>query len=196
MSKPASPEFDLVNPVSSAASVLRAAVLSPRQFFLNFQTEGPIKEPAVFALLVGLLSGVVSLLAAPIFEFLFGSGSGEVWGLPLFGALAFALLSPAFVALMAAVYLLSVRTFVGKVGDFRGMFRMAAYAYAAMVFAWVPFIGAFAITYSLMVVMGVGVRFVHRTTFLTALVASLTSYLPLALVLIALRGVTFQLTSL
>lgn len=196
MSKLVSPEFDLANPLPSAASALRSVVFSPRRFFLNFEAEGPWKEPAVFALIVGILGGAVSLVVSPVFAFLFGSGSGEVFGLTPLAALAFALLSPAFVAAMAAVYFVSIRTFIGKVGSFREIFRMAAYAYGAMVVAWVPFIGAFAVTYSLMVVMGIGVRFVYRTTFLTALVASLASFLPLSLVLIAFRGIAFQLTSL
>lgn len=191
-----SPEFDLSNPVSSAASVLRAVIFSPRRFFLNFEPEGPVREPAIFALLVGILSGLVSLLAAPLFAFFFESGSGEVFGLSLVEAVGFALLSPAFVALMAGVYLVSVRTFIGKVSDYRQMFRMSAYAFSAMVLAWVPFFGAFAITYSLMVTMGIGIRFVYRTTLMTAMIAALTGFVPMALVLIALRGFAFQLLSL
>ncbi len=187
-----SPEFDLSNPLSSFVSVLRAAILSPRRFFVNFETEGSLREPAIFALLVGVAGGALSLLAAPVLALFFESEVNESWGVsfglsPL-AAVAFAVLSPAFVAAMAAIYLLSVRTFVGKVGDFRQMYRMAAYSYSAMVLAWIPLVGAFAITYSLLVAMGVGVRFVYRTTFLTALVAALTGFVPMALILSAFRG--------
>lgn len=190
--KPPSPEFDLSRPLSSFASVLRAVILSPRRFFVNFEAEGPVREPAVFALLVGAAGGVVSLLASPVLAFLFESEANETWGVsfglsPL-AAVGFAILSPLFVAAMAAVYLLSVRTFVGKVGDFRQMYRMAAYSYGAMVLAWIPLIGAFAMAYSLLVTMGIAIRFIHRTTFITALVAALTGFVPMALILTAFRG--------
>lgn len=190
-----SPEFDLSNPFSSALAVLRAVVFSPKRFFLNFETEGPLREPAIFALLIGALSGALSLLAAPVLAFFFESEAGQTWGVsfglsPL-AAFGFMVLSPVFVALAAAIYLVSVRTFVGKVGDFRQMFRMAAYAYSAMVLAWVPLVGAFAITYSLMVTMGIGVRFIHRTSFMTALITALTGFVPMALILSAFRGFAF-----
>lgn len=187
-----SPEFDLSNPLSSFLSVFRAAVFSPRRFFINLRTEGGIREPAVFALLVGVAGGVLSVLAAPILAFFFQSEVNESWGVsfglsPL-AAVGFAVLSPLFVAAMAGVYMLSVRTFVGKVGDFREMYRMAAYAYGAMVLAWIPVVGAFAMAYSLLVTMGIAIRFVYGTTFMTALVAALTGFVPMALILTAFRG--------
>ena len=44
------PEFDLRHPLTSAISVIRAVLFSPRTFYLNFKVDGPVKEPAVFAL--------------------------------------------------------------------------------------------------------------------------------------------------
>ncbi len=187
-----SPEFDLSNPLSSFASVLRAAILSPKRFFTNFEADGSMREPAIFALLVGVLGGVLSLLTAPILTFFFGSEANESWGVsfglsPL-AAAAFAVLSPAIVAAMAGAYLVSIRTFIGADGDYRRIFRMAAYAYGAMFLAPVPVIGAFAVTYSLMVVMGIGVHVVYRSAFMTTLIAALTGFVPIALILVALRG--------
>ncbi len=185
-------EFDLSNPLSSFLSVLQAVIFSPRRFFVNFRTEGGIRDAVVFALLVGVSGGVLSVLAAPILAFFFESEVNESWGVsfglsPL-AAVGFAVLSPLFVAAMAGVYLLSVRTFVGKVGDFREMYRMAAYSYGAMVLAWIPVVGAFAMAYSLLVTMGIAIRFIYGTTVLTALVAALTGFVPMALILTAFRG--------
>ncbi len=187
-----SPEFDLSNPLSSFLSAFLAVAFSPRRFFINFRREGGIRDAAVFALLVGVAGGVLSVLAAPVLAFFFQSEVNEAWGVsfglsPL-AAVGFAVLSPLFVAAMAGVYLLSVRTFVGKVGDFREVYRMAAYAYGAMVLAWIPVVGAFAMAYSLLVTMGIGIRFVYGTTVLTALVAALTGFVPMALILTAFRG--------
>src|SRR3712207_8354299 len=52
-SRAQAPEFDLQRPLPSALAVIRAVLLSPRDFYLNFSPEGPVREPAVFVLLVG-----------------------------------------------------------------------------------------------------------------------------------------------
>jgi len=88
---------------------------------------------------------------------------------------------------VAAVYLLAIRTFVGRVADFRGVYRVAAYAFGAMSLAWIPALGALAVTYSLLVLMGFGVRYVYRTSSLTALVTALSCFVPLGVALIWLR---------
>ena len=85
---------------------------------------------------------------------------------------------------MAGVYLLAIRTFVGRVSGFTEIYRMAAYAAAALVFAWVPILGAFAFTYALMVLMGIGIQSVYKTSFLTTVVTALTGFVPVATVLI------------
>ena len=79
---------------------------------------------------------------------------------------------------------LSIKTFVGKVSSFTEVYRMAAYAAAALVFAWIPILGAFAFTYALMVLMGIGVQSVYRTSFLTAVVTALAGFVPVASVLV------------
>jgi hypothetical protein len=71
---------------------------------------------------------------------LFGQvGLGDV-GLTALGGLIFALFSPLAVGVVAGVYLLSIRTFVGKVSSFREVYRMAAYAFGALILAWIPIV--------------------------------------------------------
>ena len=72
---------------------------------------------------------------------------------------------------------------------------MAAYAFGAMILAWIPIVGAFAVTYALMVLMGVAVRTVYRTSLLTAVVTALVSFMPLGVALIWLRVTTAGLAS-
>ncbi len=108
-----------------------------------------MREPAVFVLLVGAVTGVLTAAVAIVSGLLFGEvGAGEV-GLTALEALIFALLSPLAVGVVAAIYLLSIRTFVGKVSNFREVCRMAAYASGALILAWAPIVGAFAVTYAL-----------------------------------------------
>jgi hypothetical protein len=138
-----------------------------------------------------LLTAAVAILSG----LLFGEVGGEEVVLTALEALLFALLSPLAVGVVAGIYLLSIRTFVGKVVGFREVYRMAAYAFGVLVLAWIPLVGAFAITYALMVLMGIGVRFVYRTSFLTAVVTVLVGFVPISVALIWLRLMTAGLVS-
>jgi hypothetical protein len=190
------PEFSLERPLSSALAVIRAILFSPRNFYLNFSAEGPMREPAVFVLLVGSVTGALTAAVAILSGLLFVEVSAEEVGLTALEALLFALLSPLAVGVVTGVYLLSIRTFVGKLASFREVYRMAAYAFGALILAWIPVVGAFVITYALMVLMGIGVRLVYRTSFLTAVVTVLVGFLPISMALIWLRVTTAGLASL
>ena len=125
------PEFSLQRPVTSALAVIRAVLFSPRRFHLSFSAEGSVREPAIFVLLVAAVTGALTAAVAIVSNQIFGEvDAGEV-GLTALEAVLFALLSPLAVGVVAAVYLLSIRTFVGKVGTFREVYRMAAYAFGA-----------------------------------------------------------------
>lgn len=158
--------------------MLREIFFAPRRFYLNFPADGPVKEPAIFVLLVGVLSGVLSALLAALTE-IPGAEIGLAGGL-LRGAV-FALLSPVAVAVGAGLYLAVLKTFVGDVAEFRQLYRMLAYASGALVFSWIPFLGAFFFAYATFVLMAIGIRSVYRTTFLTAVITALVGFVPLAL---------------
>jgi hypothetical protein len=189
------PEFSLQRPLASALAVIRAVLLSPRSFYLNFSAEGPLREPAVFVVLVGAVTGVLTAVVAIISNLIFGQVSAGDVGLTVLEALLFALLSPLAVGVVAAVYLLSIRTFVGKVSSLREVYRMAAYAFGALILAWIPLVGAFAVTYASMVLMGIAVRTVYRTSLLTAVVTVLVSFVPINRALSWLRVTTAGLAS-
>ncbi len=195
MPRAQAPEFDLQRPLPSALAVIRAVLLSPRNFYLNFSPEGPVREPAVFVLLVGAVTGVLTAAVALLSNCIFGEVSVGEMALTVVEAVFFALLSPLAVGVVAGVYLLSIRTFVGKISSFREVYRMAAYASGALILAWIPIVGAFAITYALLVLMGIGVRFVYRTSLLTAVVTALVSFVPISVALIWLRVMTAGLSS-
>jgi hypothetical protein len=184
------PEFSLRRPLSGAFAVIRAVLFYPRSFFLNFSPEGPLREPAIFVLLVGAVTGALTAVVAIASGLLFGEVSAGEVGLTALEAILFALLSPLAVGVVAGVYLLSIRTFVGKVASFREVYRMAAYSSGALILAWVPLVGAIAVTYALRVLMGIGIRYVYRTSFLTAVVTALVSFVPISVALIWLRVTT------
>ena len=184
MQKDPAPEFDLQRPFASAVTVIRTVLFSPRSFYLNFKVEGPIKEPAAFVLLVGAVSGILGAALALSTNLLFGDLDAGDLRAAVTDAVLFALLSPVGAGVVAGVYLLSIRTFVGKVSGFREVYRMAAYAAAALVLAWIPVLGAFAFTYALIVLMGIGIHSVYETTFLTTVVTAVVGFVPVASVLI------------
>jgi hypothetical protein len=189
------PEFSLERPLPSALAVIRAVLFSPKNFYLNFSVEGSLREPAIFVLLVGALTGFLTAAVAMVSGLVFGEVGAREVGLTALEALIFALLSPLAVGAVAGLYLLSIRTFVGKVSSFREVYRMAAYASGALIFSPIPIVGAFAVTYALLVLMGIGVRFVYRTSFLTAVVTAVASFVPISVALIWLRVMTAGLAS-
>jgi len=182
--KDPAPEFDLQRPFASAVAVILTVLFSPRSFYLNFKVEGPIREPAAFVLLVGAVSGILGAALALSTNLLFGDLDAGDLRAAVIDAGLFALLSPVGAGVVAGVYLLSIRTFVGKVAGFREVYRIAAYAAAALVLAWIPILGAFAFTYALIVLMGIGIQSVYRTTFLTTVVTAVVGFVPVASFLI------------
>lgn len=182
MEKSGGPEFDPRRPLGSALSVLRAIFFSPRRFFLAFSAEGPLREPALFVLLVGAFGAVVRLLI----ELAFSAGSLANVGLTVLEAVLYAALSPALVALFAGAYLLSAKTFLGPEIEFRGIYRMLAYAFGATVFAPIPGVIGFAFAYATFVLPIFGFRFVHRASLTRAMVTALVGFVPCAILYLVL----------
>lgn len=187
MDRAKAPEFDLEKPLPSAVSLMRAVLFSPRSFYRNFSAEDSVREPAVYVLLVSAVAGVLAAVLALVSGAIFSSVSVADAGLTVLEAVLFIVLSPLAVGVAAGIYLLSIQTFVGKVAGFRQVYRMLATAYSAMILAWIPLVGSFAIAYALMVLMGIGIQIVYRTSALTALVTALVGFVPVATGLILLR---------
>ena len=179
-----SPEFDPQSPLASALAVIRGVLFSPLGFYRGFEAEGSLREPTLFVLLVGAVTGLLGAAVALLSNALFGEvGAGDVWSAVLEGLL-FALLSPVGVGVAAGVYLLALRTFVGKVGSFGEVYRIAAYAFGALILFWIPIVGAFAVTYAFMVLMAIGIGSVYKTPFIPSVVVALTGFVPVATALI------------
>ena len=178
------PEFSPQNPLASSLAVIRGVLLSPQRFYQNIEADGPLKAPALFVLLVGAVTGLLGAAVALASNLLFGElGTGDAWSALLEGFL-FALLSPLFVGVAAGFYLLALKAFVGKVGRFEEVYRVVAYAFGAMILFWIPIVGAFAVTYAFMVLVGIGIHSVYRTPFITTVVVALSGFVPVATALI------------
>lgn len=183
------PQFTLHRPLPSAVAAIRAVLFSPRTFYANFPADGPLREPALFALLVGTVFGVLGAAVALISNVLTGGIGADDLRAAVVDGLLVAVLSPVGVAVAAAVYLLSIRTFVGGVADFPQVFRLAAYAYAAFAFAWVPLLGSIAVPYALLVLMGIAIRETYETSFLTAVITALVGFIPVGSAIVWITAV-------
>ena len=177
------PQFTLDRPLASAAAILRAIFLAPRSFFLGFPESGPLREPIIFVVLITAVTAILRLTLT----LLFGSNDAVSAGTSVVEALVFVALSPAILAALAGAYWLSVRTFVGGAGTYRGVYRMLAYAYGAMVLYWVPVVQAFAFTYFALVLMIIAIRYVYRVSLMTAVITALAAYVPAAMAFIFLQ---------
>jgi len=182
-------QFSLDRPLSSALATIRAVLFSPRAFFSNFPTDGPLKEPVLFVLLVGTVTGVLGAVVALVSNVVTGGVGADDLQAAVVEGLLFAVLSPVGVAVAAGVYLLSIRTFVGKVADYSQAYRIVAYAYSAFVFAWVPVLGSIAISYALLVLMGIAIKEVYETSFLTAVITALVGFVPVGSALVWVTAV-------
>ncbi len=183
------PEFSLDRPLPSALATIRAVLFSPRTFYANLPADGPLREPVLFALLVGTVTGVLGAVVALVSNvFTGGVGADDLRAAVVEGFL-FAVLSPVGVGIAAGIYLLSIRTFVGKVADFTQAYRIVAYAFSAFVFAWVPVLGSVAISYALLVLMGIAIKEVYETSFLTAVITALVGFIPVGSALVWITAV-------
>lgn len=161
---------------------MRGIFFDPRRFYVNFEAEGSLREPVLFVLFVSGVSAVLRFLIELVFS---AGGLGEA-GIVALEALAYVALSPLLVGVLAGVYLLSVRTFVGPVGNLRQVYRILAYAWGASILFWIPGLNAVAFTYAALVLAGTGIRYAYRTSFLTALITALVGYVPAAFLFILL----------
>jgi hypothetical protein len=179
-------EFDPGRPAASLLEVLRGIFFAPKRFFVGFSAEGPLREPILFVLLVSAVSVVVRLVLVLIFGVLLGDLGATDLGISVVQALFYVALSPVLVGIFAAIYLLSLRTFMGSTGDYRQVYRMLAYAYGALILLPFPVINAFAFTYAMLVLVAFGVRYVYRASFMTAVLTALVGYVPSSLLFITL----------
>lgn len=182
------PEFDPRNPLSSALEVIRAVLLRrPGEFYENFSAEGSVWGPALFAALVSVAASILLTAVVLIWGiFTDGTEPGTV-GMTLIQGPVFALITP----VAAVVYLLTIHVFVGAPATFGEVYRMLAYSYAALILAWVPLVGAFAIAYALMFLMALAIRAVYKAPLIPATIAALAAFLPVVSAIIFIeRAIT------
>ncbi|MFO7783084.1 MAG: YIP1 family protein [Thermodesulfobacteriota bacterium] len=159
-------------------------ILSPGVFFRTMHTHKGLKEP----LAVGILFGSIGLITGLFRDFVlsvWGYGGGvqvlssgvDSPGL-LSGIMA---LSPLIVCIgifiMSGILHLFLRIFRGASQGFEGTFRVVAYGQATQIFGAVPILGGLIGGLWYLVVLIVGMREIHETSYSRVILAFLTPFL-------------------
>jgi len=180
----------------------KAVLFSPENLFSNMTYQGGIKEPMAF----GLLLGSIGTMLGFFWSFLIMSRSL----LPIINSLLpqfqisrsfiiaifmfIMVISPFLVAInifitSGILHLLLLIFGAGK-NKFEATFRVVSYSHATQVWSLVPFIGALIKWFWQLIVNIIGIREIHETSYLRAIIVVL---LPLIMKLLMVVGVFIML---
>lgn len=172
---------------------LKGAMFSPTEFFSGKRQEQGIGESLAFGVLMGALGSMfgifwTSLLGSPVLTFILKilPESANLNSLSVnHFAVKDLIISPLLVLISmfitTAIYHCCLFILGGATRGFAGTFKACAYSNATSIFNLVPFIGQFIGFIWGMVIMAIGVREIHETSTLRAVLAML---LPLFLLII------------
>jgi hypothetical protein len=168
----------------SFAGTVREVLLRPARFYHNLDPNEPLRNPAIFASICGLISLILTDLFAPLDLPTWGepptlrvliSSADDIFNTMLIivvAAIVLFFLSVVLVLVGAAIQHLSVRAFVWPRRNFGITLRVITYASAFLLFSWVPTVGYLASLYGLYLSF-IGIRELHATTTTRALLAVL-----------------------
>jgi len=175
-------------------TTLREVLFSPTRFYRRMPTNRGLSNPLIFALILGVLGGVLGLAwqqaFVPQLEQFPGTVTPYLVGITI--ALPLIVLLTLFVG-SAIVHLCLMVVGANRRG-FEATFRVIAYSWATQIFALVPLIGSFIIPIYSLVIEIIGLRESHG---ISTGRAALAIFLPLiVLVTIIVIGTTFFLLKL
>lgn len=185
--------FDASRPVGSFIKVVRGVLIEPARFYAGLREsreEGGVGAPLLFAgiclaigLLLAYLTAPLDPLASeeapnPLFEF-FSSVQDDPGTVILFAILLLVLVPLGAILgvyIGAIVQHLFVLMFVRERRGFWATFLVVAYSSAIQLLSWIPVLGYLISLYGIYVTT-IGLRELHSTTTIRALLAALTPHL-------------------
>jgi len=167
-----------------------SVLFSPKNFFGNMTNTGGIKEPLAF----GLLLGSMGTMFALFWQFLIIYGQINSAGTPIpdkvvidFLFMGIIIISPVFVIMYmfitSAVIYVFLAVFRGGERSFEGTFRVVAFSQATRILKFIPLIGELADWCWNLLVLIIGLRSIHGTSYVKAITAVLLTLI--------LKGLTF-----
>jgi hypothetical protein len=175
-------------------TTLREVLFSPTRFYRRMPTNRGLSNPLIFALILGVLGGVLGLAwqqaFVPQLEQFPGTVTPYLVGITI--ALPLIVLVVLFIG--SAIVHLCLMVVGGNRRGFEATFRVIAYSWSTQIFALVPLIGSFIIPIYSLVIEIIGLRESHG---ISTGRAALAIFLPLiVLVAIIVIGTTFFLLKL
>jgi hypothetical protein len=178
---------------SSVSATVKAVLFAPETFFHPLSIGKGIREPFAFGMLMGSAGTMFSLF----WKFLVFSGGLMAMDLPLFGqetawfvflislvcVPVFVTLSMFFFATILHLMLLLVR---GGENGFEASFRVIAYSQATQIWSVIPFLGGWVGFIWQFIVQVIGLREIHRTSYLRIIAAFLIPVVSFILVIAAI----------
>jgi hypothetical protein len=179
-------EYDTARPLRSFASTAARVLFRPRSFYARLDPEGSFLTALAFASgYVGVYAALSTISSALVEVELHGASLAlpNVVGATLANIGASVLAVWVLLPLAALVYHLFVRLLIGASNrGYRATFRVLAYAGAADLVGWVPFVGLLLAAVWAVYLATVGLRELHATTTGRALAALVVPSLLLAAV--------------
>jgi hypothetical protein len=161
----------------------------PTRFFSRMPVDRGLVHPLIFALVVGVLGGIFSLL----YQFLMmqylgsmdgGRGFGGFGGPMMIGsAIGLPILTVIVVFIISAILHLCLMIVRGNREGFEATFRVVAYAMSTQVFGIIPFLGGVIGGIWALVIQILGLRESHR---ISTGRAALAIFLPLLVIIVLL----------
>jgi hypothetical protein len=175
-------------------TTMREVLFSPTRFYRRMPTNRGLSNPLIFALILGVLGGVLGLAwqqaFVPQLEQFPGTVAPYLVGITI--ALPLIVLLTLFVG--SVIVHLCLILVGGNRRGFEATFRVIAYSWSTQIFALVPLIGSFIIPIYSLVIEIIGLRESHG---ISTGRAGLAIFLPfIVVVAILVIGVTFFLLKL
>ena len=179
-------EYDTARPLRSFGRTAARVLFRPRRFFARLDPEGSFLTGLAFASgYVGVYAALSTISSALVEVALHGATLAfpNVVGATLANIAASVVAVWVVMPLAAAVYHLFVRLLVGRSNrGYRATFRVLAYAGAADLVGWVPFVGLLLAGVWAVYLGALGLRELHATTLGRALAVLVAASLVLGTV--------------
>ncbi len=159
---------------------IKSSLFSPQAFFSKLKFRGGIKEPLAFAILMGSTGYMLSFF----WQFLIASGgflpiissyfSQFAMGLIiLFGMIVIPFFVVIGLFISSSVWHLLLLIVRGANNGFEATFKVVAYSQSTQIFSIVPFAGSLIGSIWRIIIQIIGLREIHKTSYLKVIVAFL-----------------------
>ncbi len=165
---------------------IKRAMLHPVEFFRNMAVGGGMLRPLIFYVLLSMFGAVLQYIYQMLgMQFMFNSQDAavptEVYGIVGAASAGMLLIYPvifaAFLFVGTAIQHLFLMVFQSASRGFEGTLRVMAYSCAPVVLSIVPMVGSFIALFWTLVIVAIGLKNVHDSSYIRVIAALLSPFL-------------------